>query len=380
MGQNKSFSSSGHKNNGENTGLDKNRHDFIKKQILVAIPVRNEEEHIVPCLLALARQETQPDKVVLWINNTTDQTHERVASLTNTLPFELEIVRVIYDPTLASAGLARRDAMAHAAQYASSDALLVTTDADSEAAEDWLSRTLNAFTHYPVEVVFGRALLLPEEARKIPFNLHEDERAEQAYGALLDQIALLLYPEPHDPWPRHTEHSGASIAVTYQAWSKVGGMPAVPTSEDRAFYQVLQKNGIRVRHAPDVKVYVSARLVGRAQGGMAETLARRLRVQDEYIDDIFEPVSRRLLRMRRLRQHANQLFLFENGCMELPQMRVRRDDLEKHHKRAQRVLDHLRKMTHRSHRDCLCASIDQFDIPHLAHSDQAPNRVQDMPE
>ncbi|MFT9096660.1 MAG: glycosyltransferase, partial [Gluconobacter cerinus] len=180
MGQNKSFSSSGHKNNGENTGLDKNRHDFIKKQILVAIPVRNEEEHIVPCLLALARQETQPDKVVLWINNTTDQTHERVASLTNTLPFELEIVRVIYDPALASAGLARRDAMAHAAQYASSDALLVTTDADSEAAKDWLSRTLNAFTHYPVEAVFGRALLLPEEAKKIPFNLHEDERAEQA--------------------------------------------------------------------------------------------------------------------------------------------------------------------------------------------------------
>ncbi|WP_249206788.1 glycosyltransferase [Gluconobacter cerinus] len=380
MGQITSFSLSGHNNNGEKTGINKNKHDVIKEQILVAIPVCNEEEHIVPCLLALARQETQPDKVVLWINNTTDQTHERVASLTNTLPFELEIVRVIYDPGLASAGLARRDAMAHAAQYASSDALLVTTDADSEAAKDWLSRTLNAFTHYPVEAVFGRALLFPEEARKIPFNLHDDERAEQAYGALLDQIALLLYPEPHDPWPRHTEHSGASIAVTYQAWSKVGGMPAVPTSEDRAFYQLLRKNGIRVRHAPDVKVYVSARLVGRAQGGMAETLARRLRVQDEYIDDIFEPVSRRLLRMRRLRQHAHQFFPFEDACMELPQMRVRRDDLEKHHKRAQRVLDHLRKMTHRSHRDCLSASIDQFDIPHLAHSDQAPNRVQDMPE
>ncbi|WP_252349909.1 glycosyltransferase [Gluconobacter cerinus] len=380
MGQIKSFSLSKNNNTGRNTGLDKNKHDVIKKQILVAIPVCNEEEYIVPCLLALARQDTQPDKVVLWINNTTDQTHERVASLKNTLPFELEIVRVVYDTGLASAGLARRDAMAHAAQYASSDALLVTTDADSEAAKDWLSRTLNAFTHYPVEAVFGRALLLPEEARKIPFNLHEDERAEQAYGALLDQITLLLCPESHDPWPRHTEHSGASIAVTYQAWSKVGGMPAVPTSEDRAFYQVLRENGIRVRHAPDVKVYVSARLIGRAQGGMAETLARRLQVQDEYIDDIFEPVSRRLLRMRRLRQHANQLVPFEDTCMEFSQMRVRRDDLEKHHKRAQRVLDHLRKMIHFSHRDCLSDSIDQFDIPHLAHPDQAPNRVQDMPE
>ena len=266
--------------------------------------------------------------------------------------------------------------MAHAAQYASSDALLVTTDADSEAAEDWLSRTLNAFTHYPVEAVFGRALLLPEEAKKIPLNLHEDERAEQAYGALLDQIALLLCPEFHDPWPRHTEHSGASIAVTYQAWSKVGGMPAVPTSEDRAFYQVLRENGIRVRHAPDVKVYVSARLVGRAQGGMAETLARRLHVQDEYIDDIFEPVSRRLLRIRRQRlcQKENQFIPFEDACMELPSVRVRRDDLEKHHKRAQRVLDHLKKMAHLHHHEFLKESIDQFDIPQLAHSDQSSIR------
>lgn len=320
---------------------------FWKKQRIVAIPACNEEDHIVPCLTALAKQSyTFPDKVILWINNTTDKTYDLAHSLQDTLPFTLEIIQTVYPSHLARAGLARRDALAHAARHAPSDALLFTTDADGEVAKDWIYCTLEAFAHYPVEAVFGRALLLPSEAEKIPFHLHQDERAEQAYGALLEQISLELCPEPHDPWPRHIEHSGASIAVTRQAWALVGGIPDVATGEDRQFYKTLRQHGILVRHAPDVVVYVSARLSGRAQGGMAETLARRIHAQDDYIDDIFETVSSRLLRVRkeladRSKNHSRP------ALAELPPLRIRRDDLENHVKRARRVLSFLRQA--RSH-------------------------------
>lgn len=346
-----------------------------RRKIIIAIPVCNEEEHIIPCLLALARQSTLPDKVILWINNTIDQTGARATSLINMLPFELQITKVTYSRAVAGAGIARRDAMASAAEGASPDTLLLTTDADSEAAEDWIARTLDAFAEYPVEAVFGRALLLPSEARKIPFHLHEDEKAEQAYGALLEQISLLLHPEPHDPWPRHLEHSGASIAVTHQAWRKVGGMPYIPSGEDRQFYQALRRQGVPVRHAPEVLVYVSARLAGRAQGGMAETLARRLIAQDEYIDEIFEPVSRRLLHVRRewFPARARTAFSFTEGST----VRIRRNDLPAHHRRAQRVLNHLIRMAHPVSGVPLQKTADQSGIPHLVQSDQAARTVHD---
>ncbi|MFT8719936.1 glycosyltransferase [Acetobacter sp.] len=352
---------------------------FWKKQRIVTIPVCNEEEHIIPCLLALAVQKPLPDRVVLWINNTIDSTYDKALSLTDRLPFELKIVSVFYEPSVASAGIARRDAMAYAAKTASPDAILLTTDADGTVAKDWIENILAAFIRYPVEAVFGRALLLPKEYRKIPFHLHEDEKKEQAYGALLDQIRLLLNPEPHDPWPRHLEHSGASIAVTHQAWKKVGGIPLLPSGEDRQFYRALRQNGIPVRHAPEVKVYVSARLQGRAHGGMAETLARRLIAQDEYIDDAFEPVSRHLLRLRKERAywHESHSSFDEKPYPELPTFPIRRNELALHHERALRVLNCLRQMTRHPSTHKTTA---RYDSPHPALPDQATTFFHDSSE
>ncbi|NHN87141.1 glycosyltransferase [Acetobacter conturbans] len=319
---------------------------FFHRPRIVAIPACNEEEHIVPCLLALADQgKYRPDKVVVWINNTDDSTVERASAVRGELPFLLEIVEVRYAPASAHAGRARHDAMAHAARHAPHDALLFTTDADGEVARDWMRCTLEAFTRYDVAAVFGRALLLPGEAGKIPPHLHEDEAAEQVYGALLDQIGSLIDPDPHDPWPRHTEHSGASIAVTYEAWARVGGIPFVASGEDRAFYTALRLAELPVRHAPEVKVYVSARLVGRAAGGMAETIARRILRQDEYVDDVLEAVSTRLLRIRRAAGRQRKGVTGRPVLPALPDapVRIPRQSLPLHHRRAQRVLDFLKQ-------------------------------------
>jgi len=80
---------------------------------------------------------------------------------------------------------------------------------------------------------------------------------ECAYAAALDKIASILVPEAWDPWPRHTEHSGASIAVTLAAYRLVGGMPPAPIAEDRRFFAALRAAGARIRHAPEIAVVVS---------------------------------------------------------------------------------------------------------------------------
>nr|WP_321985882.1 hypothetical protein [uncultured Lichenicoccus sp.] len=131
---------------------------------------------------------------------------------------------------------------------------------------------------------------------------------EVAYGALLDEIHALADPDPADPLPRHTEHSGASIAVTVEAWRRAGGMLPLPSGEDRGFLRSLRLVDATVRHAPRrAGDGVSGRLEGRAAGGMAETIARRMIRQDEMLDADLEPAAT-CLRRAMLRARARMLW------------------------------------------------------------------------
>ncbi len=177
-----------------------------------------------------------------------------------------------------------------AADLAGSYGVLVTTDADGLVDPDWLASNLTAL-HAGVDAVAGWVDLHPLEWGKIPAALHEDDARECAYDALCDEIHARIDPDPADPWPRHTQHSGASISVTAAAFAQCGGIPAVSSGEDRAFIQALRRIDARVRHAPAVHVTVSGRVEGRAQGGMADTIRRRLLKPDEFLDDRLEPAA-----------------------------------------------------------------------------------------
>ncbi len=259
--------------------------------LVVAIPARDEADRIVACLQALGAQEQATlDHVVLLLNNCTDDTAARAREVAPQLPFELCCVERLYPRAFAHAGTARREAMEIAARLAGPDGILFTSDADGVARPDWLAANLRALAQ-GADVVCGRAEIDPVEALAIPAHLHRDDDAEVAYATLLDRIHHLVDPDPADPWPRHVEHSGASIAVTAAASALVGGVPALPSGEDRGFLHALRRADRRIRHAPDVVVTVSGRSVGRAPGGMAETIARRVLRQDEMLDDSLEPAG-----------------------------------------------------------------------------------------
>jgi hypothetical protein len=92
--------------------------------------------------------------------------------------------------------------------------------------------------------------------------------------------------------------------MTVAALQAAGGAPRVACGEDRALIEKFRLIDARIRHAPEIEVAVSGRLVGRAAGGMAEALRRRAHRPDEETDAALEPAVdayRRVLARARLR-------------------------------------------------------------------------------
>jgi hypothetical protein len=274
---------------------------------IVAIPARDEAERIEACLTALSDQQHCPDAVVLLLNNCTDGTEHIARALAPRLRYRLDIVSRELPPRQANAGWARRLAMQLAAARAGAGGVLMATDADTVVPPDWVARNLAALDR-GADVVCGRAVVDPWEAAMIPAHLHADDALECRLIALLDDIAWMSDPEPHDPPPRHTEASGASLAVSAGAYLRVGGIPAIPCGEDRAFVASLWRMDARVRHDPGINVVVSGRIEGRAEGGMADAIRRRMVQQDEYADEQAEP-ARDAARRYSLRSRVRQAWL-----------------------------------------------------------------------
>lgn len=276
---------------------------------IVAVPARNESEFLPRHLAALARQSVlvhlgAPLAVVVVLNNTTDGSRPVLEQAAGRFPqLDLRILDVVFPLDAAHVGTARRLAMETAARLAPAGVIL-TTDADAVPADDWIEANLRAVAA-GADLVGGRILGDPaEEARLGPAFLRR-ARLHGRYAALRDELAALLDPLDHDPWPRHHDHTGASLAVLTSVYRAVGGLDPLPCREDVAFVSKARAAGFRLRHAPDVVVTVSARVQGRARGGMADCLSRWLREDAEGAPALVEApdaIERLLLRRRALRE------------------------------------------------------------------------------
>jgi GT2 family glycosyltransferase len=300
----------------------------VNGPVVVAIPVRNEEARIAPCLAALVGQAgVQADHIVLLVNNTTDETVRAARTVPIPAETSLHIVQRTLAPRHANAGHARRLAMKSAARLAGPRGILLTTDADGRADPDWLEANLQAIAD-GADAVAGWVDLDPAEWSDIPMSLHEADARECAYDAVCDEIDARLDPDAADPWPRHTQASGASIAVRAAAFHGVGGIPDVPHAEDRGFIAALRLADARIRHAPGCHVVVSGRIHGRAAGGMADTIRRRMTAPDIYLDARLEPAEI-CARRAALRREARACYrgqgalkvLAEQLAMQVPDVR-----------------------------------------------------------
>lgn len=271
----------------------------VSLRAVVAIPARNEQDRIGPCLDALREQTgLAPGSfgILFLLNNCTDDTAAVVRDAARS-PALLRVIEVEHDG--ATAGWARRVAMDAAADWldeaGESDGLLLTSDADSRVSHDWVRKNLDAVAA-GADAVAGRIILDADEAALLPPALHRRGRLEGIYERLLTEIGARLTPEPHNPWPCHWGTSGATIALRLPVYRRIGGVPAMACGEDRALIEAVVAHGYRVRHAPDIAVVTSGRLDGRAEGGVADTIRLRCAIPQTPCDNRLERLDRFLAR------------------------------------------------------------------------------------
>ena len=281
---------------------------------VVAIPACNEAERIGACLAALAVQRDRYGsplsgdefEVLVFANNCTDDTVAVIARLAESIPHPVVVVEERLPPEMSNAGWARKRAMDLAVDRLvkiGQEGVVMTTDADSCVSPTWVWSNLRELAR-GVDCVAGYVDAAPSEIVSLGRGFLRRGRLEDTYLTLVAEIVARCDPRAHDPWPNHRVSSGASLAVTVEAYRAIGGLPARPLGEDAALTAALEEAGFKVRHSLDVTVQTSCRLSGRATGGAADTMQRRLSDLDAPCDDDLEPalhLTRRALVRSRFR-------------------------------------------------------------------------------
>ncbi|MGN6482366.1 glycosyltransferase [Luteibacter sp.] len=276
---------------------------------VVAIPVRNEARHLGACLEALAvaaRVDGAFPHLVLAVNGCTDATWEVAMRHAPRLALPVTITEVVLSPSADHAGGARAAALRLGLDRAgcAAHARIFTTDADTRVAPDWLVRGHRALADGADAVAGLAAVASP---RHWPMHVRQRHAMEQALHRLLDEIDALCDPVEHNPWPTHRQASGANLAFRADALRRLNRWPIPSCGEDRALIQACHAQDLRVRHEVTMRVTTSARLHGRAAGGMADTLCHQAHDATRPCDTALEAVPAHISRAER-RARARRLF------------------------------------------------------------------------
>lgn len=252
---------------------------FLKVSVIV--PARNEARNIRKTLDALRVQtdtngnplNPQIYEVLLLVNNCTDQTFTIAQNYQKKYPdFCLHIAEIQLPPQKANIGFVRRLLMDTAYRrlttYGNGESIIASTDGDTQVDSCWLYHIMQEITN-GCDAVGGRILTRSKKTIARIYHLRD-----VAYRSLLARVEAIMDPETHDPWPRHFQYFGASMAVTCAVYQQVGRLPQVPFLEDNAFHQALQRMDVRIRKTPAVKAYTSTRMSGRVEVGFSEQLRK----------------------------------------------------------------------------------------------------------
>ena len=339
--------------------------------VTVAIPAKDEEERIIPCLQSICHQkgiDFGDLAVVVLLNNCRDGSLDAIRAFARQVPFHLVAASVELPKKYANAGWARRLAMEHAAGLAQHDGFILTTDADSVADGSWISETLREF-RLGVDAVAGFVTADWSELSQLPPTVLAQGADEWAYQNLAAELEAKADPVQHDPWPRHNQNCGASAAIRAGLYRQLGGLLPLPVGEDRALFDAVRHRDGLIRHSLAAHVVASARTVGRAKGGMADALQTRGSASYEC-DEILEPAMT-TWRRNAWRNEARQWWsagkldewlthkkialpafrhestfgaiwpVIEHQCPDLARKRMRSEDLPRELRRIKKILTHI---------------------------------------
>lgn len=276
----------------------------------VCVPARDEEERL-PVLLAALAEQSWPGviRVVVALNNTVDASRTVIAEARAAFEgrLHLHVEDVAFPPELAHAGSARRLAMDTGLSLlaGSEEGILVSTDADARPPSCWLENIAAAFDR-GADLVGGRIEI--DQGEPLPPDVACLRDAWDRYWNAVRAIEDAFDPVPWDPAPRHGDHTGASLAIRAQLYRACGGVPLLPSGEDRALVAAGIAHGGRLAHPANVCTFVSPRRDGRAEGGMARAMQELFELaatHDAPTAPSFEQWRERALWRRKLRSQPD---------------------------------------------------------------------------
>ncbi|MGC1394823.1 MAG: glycosyltransferase [Coleofasciculaceae cyanobacterium] len=296
-------------------------------ELCVIVPVRDEAENLTATLDALAHQidlNGQPLKrdryeIILLANNCSDDSAASARNFAALHPtLALHVVEMTLPPNEAYIGRVRRILMEEAYQRLASlgrpKGVIASTDGDTKVASNWIAAILDEIAS-GADAVGGRILTDRTSRLQLDRNAYAYHLRHVGYRFLVTELESYLDPEDFDPFPRHFQYYGASLAVTVEMYKQVGGMPAVRSPEDAAFNQSLLRFDARIRHSPNVRVMTSARQNGRVDVGMAAQLSQWAAMGRNHQPDLVESpqaIASRFHRRRALRQLWHKFKLGNN--------------------------------------------------------------------
>ncbi len=237
---------------------------------IVAIPARNEASRLPATLSSLAADPMVEDVIVI-ANGCLDAT----ATIARGGCHGLRVAVLDCGTLAGGVGAARRAGIEAALDIAPHAAILATTDADCRVGPDWGGRIVAALAR--ADAVCGRVIPDPDEFARLPAIVRRHGLLEDHVADLAAELEGLRSPAVHDPLPRHGQSPGATLAFRTDAYVAAGGFEAIPCHEDRRIVARIEAAGGRVARPHGLTVLASCRLVGRAPGGMADTIADRAR-------------------------------------------------------------------------------------------------------
>ena len=236
----------------------------MNRRIAVGIPARNEADALPACVAALVRAADKAEigwlHIVVLANNCQDGTASTPGRDLGPR-VSLHMIEAELPPERAHAGWARRLALDAAFTHLrAGDDLLLSTDADTLVAEDWLSRTL---THFEAgyDAVAGLARLNPRDLRALPPPHRARLASLRRYDLALSYLKAMR--DRDEPWPRHFYEGGASIALSRAAYQAIGGAPTPPVGEDKALFEAVRRIGAQKSPSPGRRDGVDVRSTGR---------------------------------------------------------------------------------------------------------------------
>ena len=270
--------------------------------ITIGIPVRNEARRLTRLLDALAEQTLGPNAFTacFLLDGCTDESLTILSDRAGGLPFQMHVETL--PRSAPNAGRARSAAMRLCLSRLgqAEEALLLTTDADSVPAHDWVE--MNCRSLQTVDLVAGHIIRKGRRAGTWRTRLED-------YQFELHRFRRTLDPINHDPAPSHPSLGGASLAFRASVYRELGGFLDLAHGEDTALAETARRQNYLVRQDGRVKVLTSGRTIGRAPDGLAHEL--RSQLPHKAPPNVPNPV--RLA--QHFRKQAALRYAFEANCM-----------------------------------------------------------------